>query len=265
MFNFTKMKMKKTSLLGVFFLSVMLMFTSCLGDGSNVSSGTVIGVVRFDTETFRNVLDVSEYQSLYSIAFKDMNEGDCCTVYYELDMDDPENQSEKLQLNKYYTIKVLNKASISKYNISNSLTDTTKLLTNEISIDNPIYGNSNFYIKGNLFLVHEFDEPTDQKSLWNISYDPKNMVAGEGKDKVYNVYIRATNTGTQSTKLTYQTNAYNMGYYLKQIANQEKNLNNESFKLNFNYVSEIKDSIFVWKANTLDVLVELILPSENQN
>lgn len=268
MFNFYEKKMKKVSLFGAFILMAVVMFTSCLGEGSNTSSGTLIGVVRFDSEKlFKNVLDVSEYEHLYSVAFGGMVEGDCYFVSYELDMDDPENQSESLQNNGCYTIKVLDKQQITKFNLQSLLTDTTKLLTNEIPVKNPVYGNSSLYIKGKFFLSHQIDEPSDQKTTWNLSYDPTNMVVEENDNRIYDLFIRATNSGTQTKAEKYNTYAYDMGYYLKQVANTEKNLKNEKFYLRFNYVSEIKgDTAIVWKASEkLETSVEMIIPSESSN
>jgi hypothetical protein len=260
--------MKKWSLSltsAVLWITAMTMFTSCLEGGKNSFSNETIGVVRFDTKTFRNVLDIPGAVALYSPAFENMQEGACCYVVYEVDMNAPENDPAVLQANGYYTATITFKEEIDKYAMSPGiLTDTTKVLTAETAITEPIYSTLG-YLNGVLFMLHQLKKPSDQRTSWNLSYDAQNMMQDESGKHIYNVYLRAT-VRIESAKTPEDSSeacAYDMKYFMETAAQMEKSAGNGTFYIRFNYVSEIKDEALTWKQSDMDVSVSAVLPAED--
>lgn len=269
MFNYKNKKMKKLNLFGIVFLMAIGMLTSCLGEGSNSSSGTAIGVIRTDFRTFTNVLDISEYESFSSPAFGNMSEGSCCIVAYTLNYDLPENSTEMVKTNGYYTVTVAQKEEIEQFYMAYSLTDTTRLLDHEMPIINPVYENAGQYVKGRLFIAHLVKQPEDQKTAYHLSYDPQftDIKEGSNGNRIYDVFLRATvvaeGSKTSEERLS-ELYAYNMSNYFNEVANMEDGLGKKTFDIRFNYVSDIKDGTdMVWKqSNTFSMSVADILPDE---
>jgi hypothetical protein len=243
--------------------AAIMMFTSCLDGGSNIVRNYALGVVRLDMKTMKNVLDISDNDyPFYSPVFSVMNEGVCCQVQYLLDWGLAENSQAVLTSNGYYTVTIEEKLEVDRYPLSGLLTDTLKALTNEFPVVNPLI-NINGYIKGLLFMSHQLKQPTDQQTGWELSYDSQNPVKDENGQRVYDLYLRAfvKAPGSKSAEDMAVMNAYEMGNYLKMIAQNEKNLNHQQFYLRFNYVSEIKEDQLTWKrSDNRAVQVTDILP-----
>ena len=244
--------MKRLNFKGVvlFFVSLLL-FASCLGEGRNVQSGSTYGVTRYDYLKGINLLDVTETESFYSIRFN-LSEGGiivpiddaCFLVSYELDYDLPENSTESVVANGYYTVTIYDRLELDKLQIFSSLGDTSKALTNEVAIVNPIVDNYFTYIKGKSFVVSTVEVPSDQKMNWSLSYDYNNMVSTEGSATYCDVYLRATIRGYAGTNLKDKisfANAFDMEYYLKAATNKVNELGKSEFKLRFYYPSIIND------------------------
>lgn len=261
--------MKNVKVFGAILMMAILMFTSCLGDGSNSYTRTSVGVIGY-SKNYQKVLQLSEYESIYSAYFSDYQEGDCCYAHYELDLDLPENNSEIVNANGYYTVKVSQKGKFDQYAMSYNMTDTTKLLPNETPITHPVYDNGAQYVKGRLFVTHQFVQLEKQQTNWEISYNPdfndipKNNNTG---NNIYDVFLRATITtaGSGTKGDGFPTNAYNMTNYFNTVANREKSAGNKTFDIRFNYVSEIDTAknLMTWKqSNALSMYVEAILPEK---
>jgi hypothetical protein len=240
--------MKKISKYGaIFVMAAMVMLTSCLDGGKNSASGVEFGVARFEMKTMKMVLDIPD-GTLYSEAFQNLNEGACCWVQFDIDYDAPENSSDMVSALGYYTVTVTSKEEIDKYMASNFLTDTARVQPNEIAVVNPVY-NIYRYVKNNFFIGQVLQQPTDQKYQWSLSYNGQNMSKEENGQNVYDVYVRAmvVSPSSKSPEDKEYINAYDMGNYLNAIAQTEKNLSKSYVYIRFNYVSEIKDDVLIWK------------------
>ena len=256
--------MKKIILQSValFFVSLLLL-TSCLGEGRNVESGSTVGVVRFDFKSARNVLDVSAVDAFYSSRFQMDNDGDCFSVDYEIDYDDPVNSPESIEANGYFTVKIFDRTSIPKGFI-NFLTDTSQAVTDELPLLSPVLNGESRYINGMFFIVSALQMPSDQKMDFHISYDMENMLTEEYVDRYYNVFMRATvfTAGRDSKENTAVRNAFPLKYLFEYIARKEKESGGKTFNLRFNYPSEIsEDGQIKWQHQDLNYIpVDHILP-----
>lgn len=261
--------MKKTNVFGAIFIMAIVLFTSCLGDGSNKQSATTVGVVRYDYKTAKYLLDTYLWGTLYSPSLNstaDVREGGCYYFSFELDFDLPENDGSVVNTTGYYTITLSQKYEVSRYSMSPVFLDTTTMLTNEIPLVDPL-ASVDGYIKGIFFIQHSFKQPTDQSYTWNLSYNTQDMVVEESNNRIYDVFIRASISGSAGTKTPTDggaANAYDMKYYIESAANVEKDLKKDVVNIRFNYVSEITDGNIVWKKSDLvPVSVDLILAEDN--
>ena len=258
--------MKKTNLqnVSVFFVSLLL-FVSCIGEGRNAEVNETVCVVSAK-DIFTNVLDLPDGRSFYSSIFANKTPGDCFWIYYELDHDDPLNSDESVLVNGYYQISLLAYDEIKSYGISYEVTDTTTVLNGEVAILEAIANEWYSYVKGMFFVVSALNIPSDQEVYWDLSCDMDNVVAEEYLgQRVYNVYLRSQvySSSTESSKDVGMYNAFNMRFFLEKVAQEEKKLGRSSFKLCFNYVSEIKDEKLTWaKQYSSNILVDYIFPVE---
>ena len=264
-------KMKKWNLnvmSAVIGITAMCMLGSCLSGGSNSSSGTTVGIVRMETKTFRNVLDIpdpSGIVSVYSPVFANMQEGACCWVEYTIDYNAPENDASIVMANGYYTVVITSKEEIDKYYMLSAMSDTATVMNQEVAIIDP-NASGMAYLNGVMFLGHRLNKPQDQKEDWHLSYDPQNMTTNEYGKYIYNVYLRATirTPDTKSPGDSYALCAYEARYFMEYAAQQAKAANSDRMYLRFNYVSEIKNGVPVWKqVQDLEIPVSYILPSQN--
>ncbi|MDR1675449.1 MAG: hypothetical protein LBR86_03135 [Tannerella sp.] len=241
-------------------ITAITLFTSCLEGGRNTTSGTVIGTVRLDTKTFKNVLDVLG-GTFYAPQFETMQEGACCIVVYELDFNAPENEPTLLQANGYYTVTISYKEDIDKYYLSSVQTDTATVMSDETTVIDPV--NSKLgYLNGILFMAHQLKKASDQREIWHLSYDPQATIKEENGRQIYDVYLRATVrvSSTKTQEESYDLCAYDMKYLMESAAQRAKNAGNTVFAIRFNYVSEIKEDTLTWKYEDMDMSVSEILP-----
>ena len=251
---------------GVLFFISWLLLTSCMGEGRNVQSGSAFGVLRFDFKSAKNLLDVSDYDSFYSIRFQEANEGNCFWVVYEIDWDRPENSYESIEANGYLMVDILEKPDVDKWMVNPVLTDTSKILTGEVPLISPAMSGEWAYVKGLLFIISSLDIPTNQTMYWNLSFDRDNMVKDESGQRYFNVFLRtAVNIpGTYSKDRMNVANAFAIESYIKDVAKQVQEANGTSFKIRFNYPSSISESgKITWeRLDSYDIPVEYILPKE---
>jgi hypothetical protein len=259
------MKIRKWNLNGmraVLWITAMTLFTSCLEGGRNTRSDTTIGVVRLDTKTFKNVLDIYGGGTFYAPSFDTMQEGACCIVVYELDFNAPENSTVMLQANGYYTVTISYKEDIDRYSLSSVITDTTAVLPEETAIMDPI--NSKLgYLNGILFMAHQLKRASDQREIWHLSYNPQTAMQEENGRQIYNVYLRSTVrvSSTKTQEDSYDLCAYDMKYFMESAAQRAKSAGSATtFQVRFNYVSEITDGTLAWKYRDMEMYVAEILP-----
>ncbi|MGP1420282.1 MAG: hypothetical protein ACTTKI_01660 [Tannerella sp.] len=233
-------------------LAATVMLTSCLDGGSNSQSGTTVGVVRLDTKTMKHVLDNSTpIGPFYSPSFKNVKEGACIIASFDLNYDAPENASNVVKTNGYYTVVVREKAELDQYMImkftDTGAPDTAKMLEKEVALANPNYQILG-YVKGYLFVGHALKQPEDQRNYWFLTYNADNMVKEESGERIYDVFLRAKvkTPGTKSEKDMMVANAYQIKDYLETAAREEQSKGNTRFYLRFNYASSVKDGKLTW-------------------
>ena len=237
--------MKKLILQSVVWSFVaMLLLTSCMDKGRNVSSGLVFGVVREDYMRGLNLLDVAEDVSFYSSRFANDYDGDCFFVSYELDHDLPENSYESVEARGYYEVSIgAAKEKVDKWNVSVMLpADTLTSLPVELPLATAIFDGEIIYIKGKMFIISNLQKATYQRINWELKYDMDNMLTEERGQRYYNVFLRATEgQGTNSNENISFANAFEIKYFLKNVVQKEKESGSESFFIRFNYPSKIND------------------------
>ncbi|MDR1336141.1 MAG: hypothetical protein LBK22_04845 [Tannerella sp.] len=253
-----KWNLKRMS--AVLCISAMTLFTSCLEGGRNTISNTMIGIVRFDTKTSKNVLDIYG-ATFYAPQFDTMQEGTCCIVVYELDFNAPENDPAMLQEHGYYTVTISYKEDIDRYSLLSALTDTATVLPDEIAVTDPT--NSYLgYLNGILFMAHKLKKGSDQREIWNISYDPRVTVTEESGRQIVSVYLRSTVrvSSIKTQEEGYDLCAYEMKYFMESSATTAKSAGHTSFYIRFHYVSEIKDDVMTWQYKDQEIKVADVLP-----
>jgi len=262
------MKMKKNAfckgiVAACMVVAAMMMLSSCLEGGGNKMTDTTAGVIRFDDNTFKNVLDVSEYESLYAPTFDNMAEGACCFVYYELDFEDPENTSEMVAAHGYYWVTIMDKAEVERFYMLSSLDTSSVALEKELAVTNPVY-QVNGYVKGVLFVTHQLVMAEDQKITWRLSGDYQNPAKDDSGSNVYDVYLRAVERieSSKTHEESYATYAYDMKYFFQNAARAEKALGKDRVAIRFNYVSKIEDGVATWDkiSDPYEFSLELLLP-----
>jgi hypothetical protein len=250
--------------------AMALTLVSCLDGGGNNISGSVVGIIRYDVVSNQNLLDIDESVSFSSpgVFNNNLQDGACLWVVYELDYDLPENQSSVVSQTGYWTVTVSNKVEINRY-YAYPIADTSSIAKEgETPLMDPAYEMLG-YVKGVLFINHVLEMSEDQRMDWQMTYNGVEPSVTENGEKYYDVYLRTvvTLSGTKSAQNTAYPCAYEMSGLLKRAAETEKAAGKSTFKLRFNYVSEIKNNedgtrTVVWsKSSGYDMNVETISPT----
>lgn len=267
--------------LGLFLAMTLLSvccLTSCL-DGSNTTTGQNVGVIDFASKGMVSVVKVPSGElyipEIASLVNKgDLMIGDRLYVYYTLDYDLAENSNAMLEANGYYTVSLNSYVVFEKNYLNYSLTDTATIMTDEVAVlDGLLNGGINGFYDRYMFITHLVNQPENLELRWNLSYDRESMMPYEENGKrYYDLFVRAVPTNTsEKSKVDYpHCVSYDMGSYLREAAQKEKealgssySANNSKFTLRIFYASEIKDDKIVWKSKELEPFILSFLPSEN--
>ena len=238
--------MKRLYLQGVIMLFVsFLMLTSCSeSDKQKPQEGSTFGIVRFDFQSSKLLLDVSNSDSFYANLFAMTKDDDCFWVSYILDYDREENNGEKLAANGYYTVSITDKTDVDLWRMSSYFSDPSEPLYDEVEIYDPMWEGDYAYIKGKLFMFSLINIPSDQNMNWELSYDQDNLSTDEYTQSFYNVYLRATkrNEGIRSKSIVTIPNAFDVNDYMRMVATKEKELGKSVLRLRVHYPSAISES-----------------------
>lgn len=245
--------MRTIGLYSLFAASVA--FTSCLGDGSTgLTMVNQPGVVQLDPT---KVVCIKGGDMISSADFQKSNyeDGDCLLLDYSIDFGAGEN-SNKGGANGFYTAEIFTQSIIEVNNwpLYNTLTDTTKILDDELIVS-AVQGRC-AYIKGQFFMFTDFtDHPVNQVDSFSLSYNPKQEITAEGKDRVYELYLRVVKKGTGSGEASSLLipNAFHIEDFVKEAKKTENALGLEVLNFKVNYTSGFnKDTTeCVWKASNL--------------
>ncbi|MDR1880360.1 MAG: hypothetical protein LBQ78_05455 [Tannerellaceae bacterium] len=236
----------KKMIIGGLLAANALLLTSCLEGGQNSGSDWDYGVVEATTATsFRRIVTGYKWGPLYSRSIESdysINDGDCIFINFSYNMNSAENQNAAA--NGYLTVDdnpvygVIQQGLVNSY----SLTDTTRLLANEITTYFDIE-NYNAYVKDRLFMTPLFKSSlTDQKNSYNISFNPSQPVEEIDGKRVYNLYFRVEKLEDGKAPALVdngQTIALNLSAVMAQMRNVEKALNNNLMYFKINYVAEL--------------------------
>ncbi len=252
--------MKKKVLYGATFLvAIMMMFTSCLGDGDNqISLNNQPGVIRFDMKTSKNVMDTG-YGPIYNPIFdnsSNFQEGGCYLVSFTLNQDRVENSNGQAAANGYYTVDLLASPTLIEKGMTfSSIRDTTEVYPDEQALTSAIVSSGEgqymfFYVNGYAFIQSYFTGLNKQETAWELSYNgsvSSSMVEVDGKH-VYDLYLRATITkeGSTPSEDFAPINAYYIKGYVDQINQAEQNNSAGAFYFRINYIKSIKDGVATW-------------------
>lgn len=239
--------MKKILALGCF--CATLLMTSCLGEGGGFErSGTMPGVVEYNTKIGKNVVFFSNYEFVYADRVaKDPSiaDGSCIMLSYTLKEDSPENVGALER--GYYTVLASAIAPLDNYHIAPYLTDTATLMPKEIAIsnlDNSLPNNYWGLVRNNLFInTYHKSVLTGIKMSFNLSFDSDADPVEVSGQRVYNLYLRANvlDEGKSPQQDMVSISTYNIKDFLQYAIQRERSEGNENVYFRLNYINEIDE------------------------
>ena len=263
-------KMKNFSLFLCASLLSVLCLSSCMKIGS-VTDGQAVGVATYGYNNkliLNSTVGPVSAANLESLGY---TAGSCYWFFYSHDADLPENSQNVINANGFVTVSILDSEEIPKFFLYSSLSDTSAVMPDEIAIISP-FDNNPSYIDSHLFMTQAVNMPNDIQLQWNMSYSPGTMMPTEIEgSRYYDIFIRATkkNESTKTASLVQCLNAYYIGGYLQNAAQTEKsilgnnyNASTSTFKLRFNYASDINAETqkITWRSKVTDVAIAGFLP-----
>ena len=221
-----------------FLLSLLVVFTSCLGDGSSTEEDTTYGVVVRKGSRLL-ILDAKGYYTSSPELLTTLNEEDCIFYRRFINFDVQES-------NEYYAVSVVGYEVVPSADFRNNV-DTDNILENEFTISqiNPIT-----LLDGKLFfLTYHPKVASDQKNNFHIecTETPETI---DGK-RVYNLYVRVVERvkGEETKIPTEKRNVAD----ISRLIQTEKNAGNKVLNIKFNYISELNadSTVATWSSQTL--------------
>jgi hypothetical protein len=191
--------------------------------------------------------------------------------YYTIDYDLPENSTEMLNVNGYYTVTITPVTeAANKYSSAPVLTDTSRVMTGEIPVLDALYAEGFGYAEGYLCIMHIVSHEKDLTVQWDMSYDGDREIMSEVSGKrYYNLFLRATAPGSDEEKTKTETahfNTYYLRTFLEGAAMDEKNRLGSSyvpgssvFLVKFNYVSEIREDKIIWSYKSAEFPINMFI------
>ncbi|MDR0537697.1 MAG: hypothetical protein LBH04_06615 [Tannerellaceae bacterium] len=254
--------MKKNLFLSGLAVCLLLTLVSCLGESSNVSTFTSVGIVRFNEKTGRLAIESPDCSPYYftpqNTNLADFSIDDCVRFLCTVDLSSAENSADSLEKRKSYMGTLSNIEHVNRYEWSGYMTDTTKLLPNEQKIAYAFEEGGYLFLSGTMFLLSDITMLTDQRNDW-ILYSDIEAEPETDKNTSYNIYsffLRSTIKleGIKPEKNLAILNAYKIDYIWDRIQSREKADSKKAFIMRFNYIKDIKsDSIPVWAQQDLTV------------
>ena len=257
-----KKKMKKNKLCGVFAVaSVLMLLTSCLGDGSRVQTfGSMAGVMSYpDNMSYFNLMAcTSNYPANEFVTASVFDKGDlaegACVIMNNVNIDYGTPENSNAGTTGIYTATVGSYEEISKIAVYPGLRDTSKLADNEQIVNDiqvPVSAGS-YFIKNYLFLSLVFPNSTDQRTAWSMSFDPSATPTQENGERIYSIFLRAE-VGSGSAKDDAVAKAFDMGSFMNLIGSQEAAKDKDGVYFRIYYVKSVdKDkSKITWASSPI--------------
>ncbi|MCD7931828.1 MAG: hypothetical protein LUH15_10975 [Tannerellaceae bacterium] len=239
--------------------AVVLMLTSCMGDGSNSYSGHGYGIVKYDATTGRTLLFGAYYYPLYSAELQLYPENEYLAVYYSLDLDDETNAN---YTDKGYVVanisiqgsesEGIKRGSVDYYStidIKTPQKDEVKTAGFEILnlVDYRLIsgiGISNYNKEDQLSYTMECD----------IDQEPENN--GSSGLKVYDLYLRTIQitTSSSSGSANAELVVFPLSSPINNFKAKESSAGRSSFYIRFNYATSVSEDNITW---TQSPLIEL--------
>ncbi|MDD2436277.1 MAG: hypothetical protein PHG27_03365 [Massilibacteroides sp.] len=246
--------MKKLIFASLLTFGAFLM-TSCLGEGSNQQSGVSYGVVDISEKTFQKIIQTA-WGSVYSAEVArstDLTIGDCCQFAFVLDGDIPENTSEAIASNGYYTVTVSQYADVPKSSAVPYLEDTAAISEKELTVASVDLSNTGFIAtSGALYLfLQTYHEgfSTDQEQTFSMSFDSNQKPEQVNGKNVYNLYLRVKKTedGKSLTSTVGLVNAFDLYNFIYNV----KAKGEDDVKFQINYINSLNDdkTEATWKSS----------------
>lgn len=238
--------MKQIKFLSVAVAMILVLLTSCLGDGggNSGSMSAVLGQVEY-TNSGKMVVNTG-YGTFYSAQLPlDYMPGDWVYISFSYDMDSEENANA--DANGYIVIQLTQVATVPTAPVYQTDLSMDVALTAEIPLTSAVIGvgyDSYFqYYLGHLLVTSEFEALTDQRNSFSMTFNPSQETTSEGGTNVYNVYIRAVQTleGKTPKVSTQAAHVYNVEYILDAINTKEKENGASTYGLKFHYVKAIDE------------------------
>lgn len=224
--------------------------TSCMGDGANEITYNRLGVVQ--TQPWKCIFTSDGYMisSPDFEARQDVKEGDCCLVDYRT------NFSEELG-NGVYDAKILKYDSVATWSLSPVLIDTALVLDGEQTIS--VQAGRTTYMQGYLFLFTQHNAHlTNQKDLFNLSYDPKQIVkTDENGKRIYDLFLRVTKEGGEKPEQSslILPNAFSIRKFIEEAGAVEKEAGQSTLHFKVNYTQRFNEdtTACIWAADTVAI------------
>ena len=234
-------KMRKSGLFAMA-SALTLLLSSCLGEGEEgVTLAAQAGVVG---TTPIQVIHLKGGDKISSEGFqKEKHEdGSCFLVDFSVDYTSADNSEGGQKEHGYYTAEILQKIPVERWTVANTLTDTSKVLTNELPTSS-IYAR-NAYIKGRFFLFSEYNNlHEDQALAFDLSYDSAlPMLQVDEETKAYVLYLRATTQDAETTGKVVNAlipNAFDLQDFVAKVRAKENNTKDMKINIVVSYVSSI--------------------------
>lgn len=258
--------MKKLKCLGVVAMATVLL-TSCLEGGENSASGGFFGILSYESSVAKNLFFVSDQDYGYYIPAlandpNFMGDNEAVYAYITVNRDSPENAD--IQSKGYYTATVdPGYVKFDKYPVSSVLTDTTKALTNELTLSEAVPYNivKNFFIMA--CVVPKV--VNGQKNSYELSYNGAEGPKEVNGNRVYDFYVRMVKIedGKGATSQNAQDYVYfNSQSMLKNLMNVEKMEGAENFNFRLNYAKTFNEDTTKVTAWGQSSLIRIALPKE---
>ena len=221
-----------------FLCALIVSFTSCMGDGSDMIHYHRVGVVR--EQPMRCVYTTDDQGGIFIVSSpefeqrEELKDGDCCAVDFKT------NFSEELG-NGVYKAEIFKYDSLAVWPVYDVQTDTSKVMANELLFKlKPL---KTLYLDGHLFLQTEHQTHwMNQLETFHLSYNPDQEVEiGEEGERIYNLFLRASQHYEPTDSLErptrwLNTTAFRVHDFLEKAKAAEMEAGQNALRLKINYV-----------------------------